>query len=261
MEFRWRDEPDAVPPTPGGILLTSFPSAGLAPTIAAHYMVRTLNLPRLAVLESAEATPIAVVQGGTVQPAIRIHGNESLAVVMSEFPTSPTASWPLTASVLAAAEKRQAKMVVALEGVVPHPFDADEETPTPPMPEVQTWWILARPDAAVAGRFDGAGARALAEGVIGGITGALLLQGQSRTLPVCALLVSVQDIEGYPDHRAGAALIETLDRLLPDLKIDTKPLLAQAEMIEKALKAATRQAKKPTETAAANQPPNTMIYQ
>jgi predicted ATP-grasp superfamily ATP-dependent carboligase len=261
MEFRWRDEPDAPPPTPGGIIVTSFPSAGLAPTIAAHYIVRALNLPRLAVLESNDATPIAVVQGGTVQPAIRVHGNQSLAVVMSEFPTSPVASWPLTAAILGAAERRGAKMVVALEGVVPHPFDGSEELPPSPMPEVQTWWILSKPDPAASAQFDGAGARALAEGVIGGISGALLLQGQSRSLSVGALLVSVQDVTGYPDHRAGAALIETLDRLLPDLKIDTKPLLEQAVMIEKALRAAARQAKKPADAVGVGHPTDTMIYQ
>jgi len=43
--------------------------------------------------------------------------------------------------------------------------------------------------------------------------------------------------EGVPDHRAGAALIETLDKVLPEIKIDTEPLRAQAEQIEKALRA------------------------
>ena len=230
MEFRWRDEPDAAAPLPGGVILTSFPSAGLAGTIAAHYMVRSLNLPRIAVLESSEALPIAVIQGGTVQPAIRVNGNRSLAVVMSEFPTSPIASWSITSAILAAGEKRGAKLVIALEGVVPHPLEEPDDGPTATLPEVQSWWILSRKEAKWEERFTAAGARPLGDGVIGGISGALLLQGQSRSLPVAALLVSVRDIEGYPDHRAGAALIETLDRMLPDLNLDTKPLLAQAEI-------------------------------
>ena len=49
--------------------------------------------------------------------------------------------------------------------------------------------------------------------------------------------MSAQVAEGLPDHRAGAALIETLDRVLPELEIDTGPLRAQAEQIEKALRA------------------------
>jgi len=58
---------------------------------------------------------------------------------------------------------------------------------------------------------------------------------------VAAILVSAIGPEGYPDHRAGAALIETLDRLMPELKIDTGPLRSQAEVIERALRAAMRQ--------------------
>ena len=40
--------------------------------------------------------------------------------------------------------------------------------------------------------------------------------------------------------RAAAALIETVDRFLPDLKIETGPLRTQAEVIERALRAAMK---------------------
>ena len=56
-------------------------------------------------------------------------------------------------------------------------------------------------------------------------------------MPVAVLLVSARVAEGLPDHRAGAALIETLDRVLPELGSITGPLRAQAEQIEKALRA------------------------
>jgi len=65
----------------------------------------------------------------------------------------------------------------------------------------------------------------------------LLVQGMGRPIPVVVMLVSARVAEGLPDHRAGAALIETLDRVLPELEIDTGPLRAQAEQIEKALRA------------------------
>ncbi|MCI4329881.1 MAG: PAC2 family protein, partial [Thermoplasmata archaeon] len=96
-------------------------------------------------------------------------------------------------------------------------------------------------NASFAAELKKANARRLEDGVIGGLSGALLIEGITRATPVAVLLVSaVTAAEGFPDHRAGAALIETLDRLLPELKIDTGPLRTQAESIEKALRAAMR---------------------
>ena len=90
-------------------------------------------------------------------------------------------------------------------------------------------------------QLTGGKVRLLEDGVIGGVSGALLVEALRRSVPVSILLVSAGLApEGFPDHRAGATLIETLDRLLPELKIDTGPLRTQAEMIERALRAAIK---------------------
>ncbi len=79
----------------------------------------------------------------------------------------------------------------------------------------------------------------MGDGVIGGVSGALLVEGLPAKIPVGALLVSATDA-GYPDHRAAAKLIEVVDQLLPHVKIDTRPLRTQAELIERALRAAVK---------------------
>ena len=99
------------------------------------------------------------------------------------------------------------------------------------------WVAFSRKEPAIVKAFEPAKARLLEDGVIGGVSGALLVQGIGRSIPVAVLLVSARVAEGLPDHRAGAALIESLDRVLPELRIDTGPLRAQAEQIEKALRA------------------------
>jgi predicted ATP-grasp superfamily ATP-dependent carboligase len=75
------------------------------------------------------------------------------------------------------------------------------------------------------------------------------------------LLVSARTTEGFPDHRAGAALIETLDRLFPELTIDTGPLRTQAELIEKALRAQMLSRPKAGDDRAPPAPTDTPIYQ
>jgi predicted ATP-grasp superfamily ATP-dependent carboligase len=255
---KWIDEGPAVL-QPGAIILSSFPTAGLAATVAAHYIVQTLELPRIGLVDSPDGSAIAIVQGGRVQPAVRIHGRQDLAVVLSELPISPSAGPEIARMILAGAEERRARIVIGLEGVFPHPIDeSDEAEPT----EEFVWAALARRDEALLGQLRAAKARLLEDGVIGGVSGALLVEGIRRSVPVAVLLVSARPSEeGLPDNRAGAALIETLDRFLPDLKIDTGPLRTQAEMIERALRAALKgRARRGPEGAETPTPPEPTIY-
>lgn len=239
MEFSWREEvPAGTSFEPGSVLLSAFPSAGLATIVAGHYIVRTLRLPRIGRFESPDLAPIAVVQSGEVNPTVRVYGRPDLALVLSEFPPNPAQANALAHTILENAERHRARAIICLEGVVPHPeADDDGEKAAPAPPDEQVWVAYSRKDPAFVRGFEAAKARTLEEGVIGGVSGALLVQGLGRTVPVAVLLVSARVAEGLPDHRAGAALIETLDRVLPELKIDTGPLRAQAEQIEKALRA------------------------
>jgi predicted ATP-grasp superfamily ATP-dependent carboligase len=246
--FRWSDEPGAPGLEPGAAVLSSFPSAGFAATVAAYYVIRSLKLSRIGTLESPDSPPIAVVQNGEVQPPIRVYGRANLAVVLSEFPPTVAATGPIALAILDGAEAHRARAVIGLEGVVPHPEESDESDVTPPAtpPEETVWGVAARRDPA-AEKFLGSGrVRWLEDGVIGGVSGAMLVGGLRRPIPVTTLLVSARDTAGYPDHRAGAAIIETLDRLLPELKIDTGPLRSQAEMIERVLRSAMKSRTPPT---------------
>jgi predicted ATP-grasp superfamily ATP-dependent carboligase len=258
ISYRWLDEPGAPQIAPGAVLVTSFPSAGLAATVAAHYIVRAMNLPRIGQLDSPDSAPIAVIQSGHVNPAVRVYGRANFAIVVSEFPPTLSASGPIAEAILAAAEARHVRIVVALEGVVPHPVD--EETPIGDGTE-SVWFALSKDDPATLTAFQGAGARRLEDGVIGGVSGAMLVGGLHRSLTVATLLVSSNVPEGFPDHRAGAALIELLDRFLPEIAIDTKPLRSQAEMIEKALRVAMQRRPKPPGPEGEPGAPSPSMYQ
>lgn len=242
MEFTWRDETTPEKNcAPGAILFSAFPSAGLATIVAGHYIVRVLQLPRIGRFESPDVPPIAVVQGGEVNPTIRVYGRPDLGLVLSEFPPTPVQANAAARTILDNAERRRARAIICLEGVVPHPEDGDDNPEAALAPsDEQVWVAYSRKDPAFVKGFEAAKARTLEEGVIGGVSGSLLVQGLGRSVPVAVLLVSARVAEGLPDHRAGAALIETLDRMLPELKIDTGPLRAQAEQIEKALRAVVK---------------------
>lgn len=248
MSFKWTDEANQKGLEPHGVILSCFPSAGLAGIVAGHYMIRSLNLPRIGMFESTEPSPLAVIQSGRVNPPVRAYGRADFAVVLSEFPQSPSSASAIARTIMDGAEARKARLIICFEGVVPQPV---EEPDAPAKEEEKVWVVTSRSDPTLDRAFTLAYAHALEDGVIGGVTGSLLVAGLTHTIPVAALLVSARPTEGYPDDRAAAVLIETLDRLFPELTIDTGPLRSQAAMIEKAL----RQALKSQERAPERPPP------
>ncbi|MCI4353953.1 MAG: PAC2 family protein, partial [Thermoplasmata archaeon] len=154
--YRWTDEPGAVTLAPGSVLVTSFPSAGLAATVAAHYIVRSLNLPRIGQLDSPDSAPIAVIQSGHVNPAVRVYGRANFGLVVSEFPPTMSAAGPVAQAILAAAEARKVRLVIALEGVVPHPVEEGGDDGTE-----SVWFAVSKDDPTAIAAFQAAGARRL----------------------------------------------------------------------------------------------------
>ncbi|HLY76284.1 MAG TPA: PAC2 family protein [Thermoplasmata archaeon] len=237
MPITWRPESSAILPDPGAVLLSCFPSAGLAPTVAGHYILQALKLPRIGTLTSEDFPPLAVIMGGRVNPPVRAYGSKDLILVLSEFPLPPLLINPLATAILGLAAQLKVGRILGLEGVLPHPVDVEEASTAPS--EEMVWYAGSGSSDQLPPEYKTAGVRTMGDGVIGGVSGALLVEGLPAKIPVGALLVSATDA-GYPDHRAAAKLIEVVDQLLPHVKIDTRPLRTQAELIERALRAAVK---------------------
>ncbi|HEV8049846.1 MAG TPA: PAC2 family protein, partial [Thermoplasmata archaeon] len=69
-----------------------------------------------------------------------------------------------------------------------------------------------------------------ANGVVTGFAGGLLLSAIERQVPVLCLVAQAH--KDYPDARAAAKVIETINPLVPMLVLDTKPLREKAQEIE-----------------------------
>ena len=76
------------------------------------------------------------------------------------------------------------------------------------------------------------------EGVISGVSGVLLNEGMRRGLQVLCLLAEAHP--DYPDARAAAKIIETIDSILLKIELDPMPLYAQAIAIEKHIQIAQK---------------------
>ena len=77
--------------------------------------------------------------------------------------------------------------------------------------------------------------------MITGVNGVLLYEGVLMQKDVMCLLSEAHS--SYPDSRAAGNLLKKLDVMLPDIKIDPKPLYKEAEEIEKKIRAFMEQSK------------------
>lgn len=243
------DEPSAGGPARGTPFLICFPSAGLASTIVGHHAIRHLKLPRVATVRSRYLPSAAVIFDKRPNPPVRIHGNATLAVAVSEFPAPPSLMLPLAEALLMWAHKKELGHTIVVEGVLrregEHPEDPKQE-PSSEGTHVENWGredvmgIAATPAAEPL--LEKAKVPVLVEGIVGGLTAELLNMASIMERTLSVIFVPTAE-PGYPDYRAAARLVEILDRIVPGLALDPKPMLEQAEVLEKMLKEAMKMGK------------------
>jgi uncharacterized protein len=74
----------------------------------------------------------------------------------------------------------------------------------------------------------------LNQGVIKGINAAILSEARRRGLDLMSIMVEADP--RWPDARAAATLIETLNKLLPTIDLPHEPLLKEADLLESQIK-------------------------
>ncbi|MCL2142747.1 MAG: PAC2 family protein [Methanomassiliicoccaceae archaeon] len=210
------------------IAVVGFPSIGLASSIAANFLARSLELEVVGAISSPEFPPYAVVQNGVPYPPIRLYAGErncdedgmncdGLIVVTSEFMPKIEQHHPLAVTLLDWFAENNVKTVICLEGI-PF-FDTDSGIlgvgSTPSASEIMKKYSIER----------------LEDSLVRGTSGVMLYEGAMRNMDVLAILGPART--DMPDPRGAAKLMEPLARMLPELKIDTEPLYKEAEEIEK----------------------------
>lgn len=217
-----RDEP-----LKGAMMVVGFPTHGLVGSVAASYLVHTLDMHPIAYMVSEEFPPTVIMEGGVVTAPVRFYASkvvcgvdrrcDQLVVAISDIQPPTEVLNRLGRSILDWAEQKGVQLVVAVEG---QPLEE----------EVQG-------DARVVAMANRAAAPLLekyrydpANGVVTGFAGALLLSAIPRG--VATLCLIAQAHKDYPDARAAAKVIETINPLVPMLVLDTKPLREKARQIE-----------------------------
>jgi len=228
------------------MVVIGFPSVGLVSSIASNFIVRSMKLERRAAIISKRFPPYTIIHEGIPSPPVRIYSGhrdcenkgekcEKLAVITCEFMPQPELIKELSNDILGWCKKKGIATILTLEGI-----NIGEEG------EPKVFGVGTTPRTRK--MLETYGVKELREGMVTGISGLLLSEGERYQMDVICLLGSARI--DLPDARGAANLLDVVGDMLPEIKLDPDPLIKEAEQIESDMQKAiesVQQPKKPAE--------------
>jgi len=210
------------------IIIEGFPGFGLVGTIATEFLIKHLDAKQIGKIWSDELMPIAAVHDSKIiEPLGIFYDKKHNIVIVHALSAVKGLEWKISVALLQVARMLKAKEVISLEAI-----GSEEEG-------MKAFYYSNIENKKKI--FEKLGLQPLKEGMVMGVTGALLLK--NPTLVSC---VFVESHVGLGDSKAAAKVIEILDDYL-GLDVDYKPLIKAAEKFEETLKEIIEKGKKMSE--------------
>ncbi|MBW2980442.1 PAC2 family protein [Candidatus Woesearchaeota archaeon] len=202
------------------IVIEGFPGFGLVGTIASEFLIDHLKTEQIGKITFEEMPPmVAIHENKVVEPLGIFYSKKYNMVILHAITASAGYEWQFADALIEVVKQLNAKEIISLEGV-----GSSEDSP-----EEKAFYYSS--DEKRGKLFEKQGIEPLKEGIIMGVTGAILLKGDG--IPVSCIFSETHT--NLPDSKAAAKVIEVLDKYL-GLDVDPKPLLQQAEKFEHKLK-------------------------
>lgn len=209
-------ELDKSPKNP--IIIEGFPGFGFVSTIVTEFLIKHLNAKRIGDLSSTKLAPmIAIHNSELVDPLEVYYDSKHNIIILRALSSVAGAEWEIANMIAETARKLKAKEIIGVEGVASENIGKESK--------VYYYTNLKN------GKFDKIKINNFKNGIIVGVTGALLLS--AKDLPLSCIFVDANP--AIPDSRAAGEIVKILDDYL-NLKIDYKPLIKAAEDFEGKLK-------------------------
>ncbi len=232
----------------GATVIDGFPSVGLVSSIVANYLINTLKLTQIGIMDSVFFPTVSLVREGIPQNPVRIYAGEKvgdgpdssdqLVVFISEFQPPPNLVKPIASAMLDWAQDQKCKMLVSPEGLVIDKESIEIEDAK----KGQEFGVYGVGSTNwMRNELTKSGVHEFTEGVITGVAGVLLNEGRRRDFNVATILAEAHP--DYPDARAAAQVMEMINKFLLHIDLDVSPLYQEAERIESQLKKIHKQAK------------------
>lgn len=200
-------------------IIEGFPGFGLVGTIASEFLIDHLKTEMIGKITFEDMPPVVAIHENKLVEPLGIFYNKKYNLVILHAVTASTGfEWKLGDVLVDLAKQLNAKEVISLEGVGSSGLKVASSS----------FYYTNKEDKKKI--LENIGLKPLKEGIIMGVTGALMLKIDGR--PICCLFADTAS--NLPDSKAAARVIESLDKYL-GLDVDPKPLLKQAVQFEQKL--------------------------
>ena len=225
----------------GGTIIEGSPGIGLVSSIAATYLVDLLKLDQICAFDSEAFPSTSMIYASKPKFPARIYADSKhkIGVFLSEFTPTPPMHRPMAFKLMEWCKEQKISRIISMEGL---PSD-NKCRPGEPMDKIETKVFGIGSTDKARKELKDAKIEALETGMIYGISGILLNEGRWNNYDVITILAEA--CVDLPDSFAAAKILEAIDKLIPGIKIKTKPLYEESKKLEKYLKTLRKQAETP----------------
>ena len=209
-------------PTTGGVAIAGFTTAGMVGVIAASHIIRTLELKQLGTVLNADFPAVALIHDEVPKHPVRVYQGDGIGVFTSEIKFQEKQDIMFASTVLEWFTKGGFERLIIIDGIT---------RPDKELTEGELYGV----GSSKAAREDlrRAGVEPIQQGIVAGITGFLLGEGDRLGIDITALLAEASPV--YPDARAAALAIEAVCELT-GFEIPLTELLENAREIENSVR-------------------------
>jgi uncharacterized protein len=211
----------------GGVVFDGFHGIGLTSTITIGCFINSLKTELVGILDSTLFPPISVIYNTKPNFPARIYANEEkkLAFFVSEAILESSAYRQIAHTILKWSNYNKCKTVIS---VASREIEKEDRTKKEP-----SLYVISN-SPIIMKELNDVGILSLKNGTVNGIPGILLNESNWKNIDVVVFVVDV--ISGVPDFRAAANVAQVVSKIVPEAYCEIKPLIKEAENIEKNLK-------------------------
>ena len=220
---------EADPSSLGGTAVCGFSTVGSVGVIATSHLISSLEMNPMGTVLHPQFPAIALIHDSVPKHPVRVYQGEAIGVFTSEiqFPSEHDVYFANT--VLEWFTKGGFERLVVIDGVVSNDLGIKEES--------ELWGVSSTPSGRE--QLDISSIQRIQQGIVTGIAGYLIAEGERRGLDVTALLAECNPM--YPDARAALIAVEGLSEL-SGIDVPVGGLLEDAKNIEEKVREAFERA-------------------
>ena len=220
---------EADPSRLGGTAVCGFSTVGSVGVIATSHLISSLQLSPMGTVLHPRFPAIALIHDSVPKHPVRVYQGDGIGVFTSEIQFTSEHDVYFANTVLEWFTKGGFDRLIVIDGVVSNELGIKEDS--------ELWGVSST--SVGRDQLDNSSIQRIQQGVVTGIAGYLIAEGERRGLDVTALLAECNPM--YPDARAAIIAVEGLSELV-GLEVPVEGLLEDARNIEERVREAFEKA-------------------